>query len=150
MAGAFHGVTEADAIINVGVSGPGVMRKALEAEHGTDFGSLCETVKKTDIVKPKGTKIVKLKAGKKKITVKWKKLGGDIAGYQIQYSLSSKFKKVKTVTVSNKKTVRKQINKLKSKRKYYVKIRTYRIVNDKENSTKSYSSWSKMRSVKVK
>ena len=109
-----------------------------------------ETVKKTDIVKPKGTKIVKLKAGKKKITVKWKKLGGDIAGYQIQYSLSSKFKKVKTVTVSNKKTVRKQINKLKSKRKYYVKIRTYRIVNDKENSTKSYSSWSKMRSVKVK
>ena len=47
MAGAFHGVTEADAIINVGVSGPGVMRKALEDEHGTDFGSLCETVKKT-------------------------------------------------------------------------------------------------------
>lgn len=47
MAGAFHGVTEADAIINVGVSGPGVMRKALEVEHGTDFGSLCETVKKT-------------------------------------------------------------------------------------------------------
>ncbi len=47
MAGAFHGVTEADAIINVGVSGPGVMRKALESEHGTDFGSLCETIKKT-------------------------------------------------------------------------------------------------------
>ncbi len=47
MAGAFHGVTEADSIINVGVSGPGVMRKALGSEHGTDFGSLCETVKKT-------------------------------------------------------------------------------------------------------
>ena len=47
MAGAFHGVGEADRCINVGVSGPGVMRKALEAEHGTDFGSLCETVKKT-------------------------------------------------------------------------------------------------------
>lgn len=47
MAGAFHGVTEADEIINVGVSGPGVMRKALESEHGTDFGSLCETIKKT-------------------------------------------------------------------------------------------------------
>ena len=109
-----------------------------------------ENVKNVDIVKPKGTKIVKLKAVKIKITLKWKKLGGDIDGYQIQYSLSSKFKKVKTVTVSNKKTVRKQINKLKSKRKYYVKIRTYRIVNDKENSTKSYSSWSKMRSVKVK
>lgn len=47
MAGAFHGVTEADEIINVGVSGPGVMRKALESEHGADFGRLCEKVKKT-------------------------------------------------------------------------------------------------------
>lgn len=47
MAGAFHGVTEADAVINVGVSGPGVMRKALESVHGADFGTLCEKVKKT-------------------------------------------------------------------------------------------------------
>ena len=47
MAGAFHGVTEADKIINVGVSGPGVMRKALESVHGADFGTLCEKVKKT-------------------------------------------------------------------------------------------------------
>ena len=47
MAGAFHGVTEADEIINVGVSGPGVMRKALESVHGADFGKLCEKVKKT-------------------------------------------------------------------------------------------------------
>ncbi len=47
MAGAFHGVTEADEIINVGVSGPGVMRKALEPVRGTDFGTLCNTVKKT-------------------------------------------------------------------------------------------------------
>ncbi|MCI8748114.1 MAG: PFL family protein [Lachnospiraceae bacterium] len=47
MAGAFHGVTEADEIINVGVSGPGVMRKALESVRGADFGTLCEKVKKT-------------------------------------------------------------------------------------------------------
>ena len=47
MAGAFHGVTEADAIINVGVSGPGVVKSALEAVKGADFGTLCETVKKT-------------------------------------------------------------------------------------------------------
>ena len=47
MAGAFHGVTEADAIINVGVSGPGVVKKALEGVRDTDFGTLCETVKKT-------------------------------------------------------------------------------------------------------
>ncbi|MDY4971713.1 MAG: PFL family protein [Lachnospiraceae bacterium] len=47
MAGAFHGVTEGDAIINVGVSGPGVVKHALEAVHGEDFEILCETIKKT-------------------------------------------------------------------------------------------------------
>ena len=47
MAGAFHGVTEADAIINVGVSGPGVVKHALEAVRGENFEVLCETIKKT-------------------------------------------------------------------------------------------------------
>ncbi len=47
MAGAFHGVTEADAIINVGVSGPGVVKKALEEVRGKSFEELCETIKKT-------------------------------------------------------------------------------------------------------
>ena len=47
MAGAFHGVTEADAVINVGVSGPGVVKKALEAARGENFEVLCETIKKT-------------------------------------------------------------------------------------------------------
>ncbi len=47
MAGAFHGVTEADRILNIGVSGPGVVKKALESVHGKDFETLCETVKKT-------------------------------------------------------------------------------------------------------
>ena len=47
MAGAFHGVTEADAIINVGVSGPGVVKKALESVRGENFEVLCETIKKT-------------------------------------------------------------------------------------------------------
>ena len=47
MAGAFHGVTEADAIINVGVSGPGVVKVALEKARGANFEVLCETIKKT-------------------------------------------------------------------------------------------------------
>ena len=47
MAGAFHGVTEADAIINVGVSGPGVVKAALEEVRGKDFETLCETIKRT-------------------------------------------------------------------------------------------------------
>lgn len=47
MAGAFHGVTEGDCVINVGVSGPGVVKKALESVRGADFETLCETIKKT-------------------------------------------------------------------------------------------------------
>ena len=47
MAGAFHGVTEADAIINVGVSGPGVVKAALEKVRGENLEVLCETIKKT-------------------------------------------------------------------------------------------------------
>lgn len=47
MAGAFHGVTEGDVVINVGVSGPGVVKRALEKVRGEDFGTLCETIKKT-------------------------------------------------------------------------------------------------------
>lgn len=47
MAGAFHGVSEADAIINVGVSGPGVVRTAIASAKGKDFGELCEIIKKT-------------------------------------------------------------------------------------------------------
>ncbi len=47
MAGAFHGVTEADAVVNVGVSGPGVVKTALEAVRGENFEVLCETIKRT-------------------------------------------------------------------------------------------------------
>lgn len=47
MAGAFHGVGEADCVINVGVSGPGVVKRALEEVREGDFETLCETVKKT-------------------------------------------------------------------------------------------------------
>ncbi|MDE8221441.1 PFL family protein [Erysipelothrix rhusiopathiae] len=47
MAGAYHGVGEADTVINVGVSGPGVVKCALESARGADFETLCETIKKT-------------------------------------------------------------------------------------------------------
>ena len=47
MAGAFHGITEGDCVINVGVSGPGVVKKALEKVRGENFEELCETIKKT-------------------------------------------------------------------------------------------------------
>lgn len=47
MAGAFHGVTEADAVVSVGVSGPGVVKHALQNIHGESFEVLCETIKRT-------------------------------------------------------------------------------------------------------
>jgi uncharacterized protein (UPF0210 family) len=47
MAGAFHGITEGDSVINVGVSGPGVVKTAVAKVRGADFGTLCETIKKT-------------------------------------------------------------------------------------------------------
>ena len=47
MAGAFHGVTESDTVINVGVSGPGVVKTTIEQVRGQDFQTLCETIKKT-------------------------------------------------------------------------------------------------------
>lgn len=52
MAGAFHGVTEGDAIINVGVSGPGVVKTALESVKEKDFGKVCETTKRQHLRLP--------------------------------------------------------------------------------------------------
>ncbi len=65
MAGAFHGVTEADAIINVGVSGPGVVKKALEQVRGKDFGTLCEKIKNTAFKVTRVGQLVALEASKR-------------------------------------------------------------------------------------
>ena len=108
------------------------------------------TVKKTFTIKPKPTSISKLTAGRKKFTVKWKKQATQTTGYQIQYSTSSKFKNVETVTVSKNRTTGKTVSKLKAKKKYYVRIRTYKMVKAGGKSTKIYSSWSKAKTVKVK
>lgn len=98
---------------------------------------------------PKNNKKVKVasaKAGKKSVKVTWKKVKG-IKGYQIQYSTNKKFKKGnKTITIKSTKSTSATIKKLKSKKKYYVRMRTYKIVNGK----KVYSAWSKAKSVKVK
>ena len=79
-------------------------------------------------IKPKATSISSLKAGSKKFTVKWKKQATQTTGYQVQYSASSKFSKAKTVTVGKNTTVSKKISKLSGKKKYYVRVRTYKTV----------------------
>lgn len=65
MAGAFHGVGEKDKVINVGVSGPGVVKTALESVRGADFETLCETVKKTAFKITRVGQLVALEASKR-------------------------------------------------------------------------------------
>lgn len=93
------------------------------------------------------TSITSLSAKDNGFTVKWKKKT-KITGYQIQYSTSSKFsmKNTKTVKIKKAKTASKKITDLKSSKKYYVRIRTYKIVNKKTY----YSSWSKKKNVTTK
>lgn len=98
------------------------------------------------VLKPKSTKIKKVKAAKKAVSVEWKKVSG-VKGYQVQVATDKKFKKnKKTATVKKQKTTKVTIKKLKAKKKYYVRIRTYKTVNGK----KVYSSWSKVKTVKTK
>ena len=104
------------------------------------------TTAPTIVAKPKSASIKKVKAAKKAISVIWKKVGG-VKGYQVQVATDKKFKKnKKTVTIKKQKTTKTTVKKLKAKKKYYVRIRTYKIVNGK----KVYSSWSKVKSVKTK
>ena len=101
-------------------------------------------------IKPKATNISSLKAGSKKFTVKWKKQATQTTGYQVQYSASSKFSKAKTVTVGKNTTVSKKISKLSGKKKYYVRVRTYKTVKINGKSIRIYSGWSKAKTVTTK
>ena len=89
------------------------------------------------------TTITSVKAKSEEFTIKWKKKT-NIAGYQIQYSANSKFKRGnKTIKIKKVKTLSKKITGLKPSKKYYVRIRTYKIVNKKTY----YSNWSKKKNV---
>ena len=91
-------------------------------------------------INPKSTKLSKVSAKKKGFEAKWKKQSTQTKGYQIQYFTDSKFKSGnKTVTVNKNSTTKKTISKLKAKKKYYVRIRTYKTVGKQ----KYYSDWSK-------
>ena len=99
-----------------------------------------------NVAKPKSTNTKKIKAAKKAVSVEWKKVSG-VSGYEIQLATDKKFKKnKKTVTIKKQKTTKTTVKKLKAKKKYYVRVRTYKIVNGK----KVYSSWSKVKTVKTK
>ena len=106
---------------------------------------------KTFTILPKGTKMSSVKAAKKAFTAKWAKQSVQTTGYQVQYSTSKNFKKsVKTATISKNKTVSKTVKKLKAKKTYYVRVRTYKTVKVNGKSVKLYSGWSSAKSVKTK
>jgi len=93
---------------------------------------------------PPETKIVSLKAGVKSFTVKWKKQ--DVDGYQILYSRKKSFKNYKKITINNGDKKKRKVKKLKAKKTYYVKVRTFILVNGK----KKKSAWSKAKKIKTK
>ena len=99
----------------------------------------------TQVTTPAGTSIKKIKSAKKKFTVTWRKRSG-ASGYQIQYGTKKSFRNVKTVTIKSAKVTKRTIKNLKSKRRYYVRIRTYKTVSGKNH----YSPWSRRKAVKVK
>ena len=108
--------------------------------------SNAESTTSARVQKPNKTSIKKSKAKKGSVELTWSKTKG-VKGYEIQLATDKKFKKnKKTVTIKKQKTTKTTIKKLKAKKKYYVRIRTYKIVNGK----KIYSSWSKVKSVKTK
>lgn len=115
-------------------------------------GNYKGTIKKSFTIKPKVVNIAKITAKSKSFTIKWKKQTQQVTGYQISYSTSKKFvkKDTKTTMISNAKTTTKPISKLKAKKKYYVRIRTYKTIKVDGESTKLYSNWSKVKTITTK
>ena len=108
------------------------------------------TAKKTNTTAAAKVKLTKQTAkvkanGKKKIKVSWKK-DKNASGYEITYSTNKSFKGKKTIVVKSNKTTSKVVKKLTSKKKYFVKVRSYKQVR----KTKTYGAYSKVKTVKVK
>ncbi len=115
-------------------------------------GNYNGTLTKEFKIKPKGTNLKSLKGKSKAVQAMWKKQGtkmskSRITGYEILLATDSKFtKNKKTVIVKGYNNISKTVKGLKAKKKYYVKIRTYKSVK----GTKVYSGWSKVKTVKTK
>ncbi len=115
-------------------------------------GNYSGTVTRSFTVFPKGTTLSKVTAQKKAFTAKWKKQTAQVTGYEIQYSTSSKFpsKSTSTKMVEKNKTVSLNVTKLKAKKKYYVRIRTYKNAKVNGKTTRFCSVWSKTKRVTTK
>lgn len=93
----------------------------------------------------------KVTAGKKQFTAKWSKNTSQTTGYEVQYSTNKNFKSGNnTVNINKNKTTSNTIKNLKEKKKYYVRIRTYKTVKVNGKNVKLYSGWSKVKNVTTK
>ncbi len=102
---------------------------------------------KTEVIsaKLKTPKLSNPKKGKKSFTASWKKVSS-VSGYQLQYSTDKKFKKYTINTYKGAKKTKATVKKLKAKKTYYVRIRSYKVANGKT----TYSKWSGVKKVKTK
>lgn len=116
----------------------------------TGTGNYTGTLTAQFTIIPKGTSLAKVAAKKKAFSVKWKKQTTQTTGYELQYSTSKKFKGAKSIIIKKNKTTSSTVKKLKAKKKYYVRIRTYKTVKINGKSQKIYSEWSKAKTVSTK
>jgi hypothetical protein len=116
-----------------------VIKEAYAATYGTDDDS-----RSYYKIVPKGTTFSKVTGGKRSFTASWKKQTNRTSGYQIQYATNSKFTKgKKLITITKNSTTKRVVKSLKAKKTYYVRVRTYKIVDGE----KYYSAWSKYKKV---
>lgn len=110
------------------------------------------SVTKTFKISPKGTKIKKLTAISKGFKVTWRKQKNQISGYELQYATNNKFSKKETriIKITKSNTEAKKVKGLKARKKYYVRVRTYKTVKINGKATKVYSAWSKSGKIMTK
>lgn len=113
-------------------------------------GNYSGTVTKTFDIAPKGTGIKKISASKKGFKVYWKAQKKNTTGYEIQYSTAKNFKNAKTVNISKNSATSQSVAKLSGKKKYFVRVRTYKTVKFNGKKCKVYSSWSNPKTVVTK
>lgn len=130
-----------------------VLKKATCQENGSII-YICQTckkvIKKTTISALKKTSINKINAGKKSLTINFKKQSKNTSGYQISYSVKKTFADDKNKTVANFKSSSATISELKSNKKYYIRIRTYKTVKVNGKNVKMYGTWSKTKTAATK
>ena len=110
--------------------------------QNTFNGSIVQTFK----IIPRATTILASASKTKGFKVKWKKRTLQVDGYQVQYATKSNMSDLKTVTIRQNTTDAKTITGLKAKKKYYVRVRTYKKVDGKNY----FSNWSATKAIKTK